>query len=103
MQELFFTSGSLEYNRLGSRLKEWVTFSLVLTNSEPCDLCFDPTNSREMSEIVISFLTASSGLANKPKVKACLGARFISLGLHLVLDLGLIILYCCISLLMAPN
>ena len=38
----FFTSGSLEYNCLGSQLKEWAVFSLVLTSSEPCDLCLIP-------------------------------------------------------------
>ena len=64
---------------------------------------FDPTSSSAVSEIVIRFSTESSGLANKPKVKASLGARFISLGHHLALDLGLIILYCCISFLMPPN
>ena len=42
MQELFFTSGSLEYNLLGTRLKEWATFTLVLTSSEPCDLSLIP-------------------------------------------------------------
>ena len=99
----FFTSGSLEYNCLGSQLKEWATFSLALTSSWNLWSLFDPISSRAMSEIVISFSTASSGLANKPKVKASLGARFVSLGLYLVLDLGLIILYCCISFLMAPN
>lgn len=38
----FFTSGSLEYNPLGTQLTEWATFSLVLTSSEPCDLRLIP-------------------------------------------------------------